>query len=85
MLCVFENGAIVYDVSTLTEEEKSRAVVVSSLPEPEQVEGKIPLLRANKLEERVYYAYVDKQLPTPTQEDYLLDLDFRVSMIELGF
>lgn len=57
---VFEGGSIVYDGSTLTEEQKSRAVAVDKLPEPEEIEGKIPVIRANLKTQEVYYEYIDK-------------------------
>ena len=57
---VFEGGSVVYDGSTISEKQKNRAVAVESLPEPEERDGKIPILRANKIEERVYYEYIDK-------------------------
>ena len=60
MIYVFEDGAVVYDESTISEEEKQKAVAVEKLPEPEQIEGKIAVLRANKAENRVYYEYIDE-------------------------
>lgn len=60
MIYVFEGGSVVYDGSTISEAQKSRAVAVESLPEPEERDGKIPILKANKIEERVFYEYIDK-------------------------
>lgn len=61
MIYVFEDGAVVYDGSRLTEAQKSKAVAVDALPMPEKIVGKDAVLKANKAEERVYYDYVDKQ------------------------
>ncbi|HZJ98483.1 MAG TPA: hypothetical protein VFC79_00665 [Tissierellaceae bacterium] len=60
MIYVFEGGSVVYDASTISETAKTRAVAVESLPDPEERDGKIPILKANKNEERVYYEYIDK-------------------------
>lgn len=60
MIYVFEGGSVVYDGSTITDEQKSKAVAVESLPVAEIIEGKIAVLKANKAEERVYYEYMDK-------------------------
>ena len=60
MIYVFEGGNVVYDGSTITEEEKTKAVAVASLPEPEQIEGKIAVLKANKATNEVYYEYIDR-------------------------
>jgi hypothetical protein len=59
MIYVFEGGSVVYDGSTISEEQKARAVVVEALPEPQTPEGKYPVLRANKATETVYYEYKD--------------------------
>lgn len=60
MIYVFEGGSVVYDASTISEASKARAVAVESLPDPEERDGKIPILKANKKDERVYYEYIDK-------------------------
>ena len=59
MIYVFEGGSIVYDGSTLNEEQKARAVAVEKLPEPKVIEGKVAILKVNK-EEGVYYEYINK-------------------------
>ena len=69
MIYVFEDGAVVYDGSTISEEEKQKAVAIEALPEPEKIEGKIAVLRANKAENRVYYEYLDEPKLAPTLED----------------
>lgn len=57
MIYVFEYGSVVYDGSTISEEQKAKAVATESLPEPEIIDGKYPVLRANKETETVYYEY----------------------------
>lgn len=59
-----------------------------SIPEPEQIAGKSGVLKYSETD-GLYYEYVS--MP-PTQEDlyeqqmdYLVDLDFRLLQIELGF
>lgn len=59
MIYVFEKGNIVYDGSTITDEQKTKAVAVEALPKPDVTEGKIAVLRANKATETVYYEYID--------------------------
>jgi hypothetical protein len=59
MIYVFEGGSVVYDGSTLTEEQKAEAVAVEALPEPEKIEGKYAQIRADKTAGTVYYEYID--------------------------
>ena len=60
MIYVFEGGSIVYDGSTISDEEKTKAVAVEQLPEkPEIPAGKMAVIRANKAEERVWWELVD--------------------------
>ena len=61
MIYVFEGGIIVYDGSTISDEQKTKAVAVEQLPEkPEIPAGKMAIIRANKAEERVWWELVDK-------------------------
>ena len=89
MIYVFEGGSVVYDGSTISEEQKTKAVVVESLPVAQVMEGKVAVLRANKTTETVYYEYVDitqPEQPTELEElaNYVLNVDFRVVMLEMG-
>ena len=60
MIYVFEGGSIVYDGSTISDEQKAKAVAVEQLPEkPEIPAGKMAVIRANKAEERVWWELVD--------------------------
>lgn len=60
MIYVFEGGSVVYDGSTISEEQKLKAVEVEALPAAEEVDGKLAILRANKERNEVYYEYIDK-------------------------
>lgn len=75
MIYVFEGGSVVYDGSTITEEQKAQAVAVEVLPEPEVIEGKMAILKASKSEERVYYDYVDKP-----KEPEIEELKYKLAM-----
>lgn len=66
MIYVGEQGNIVYDGSTITEEQKSRMVAIEVLPEPETIEGKVASIRANLETQEVYYVYEDY---VPTTEE----------------
>jgi len=59
MYFVFEEGSWIKGVNRLTEEQKSRAVAVEELPEPEEIEGKEAHLRANLETQEVYHVYTD--------------------------
>jgi hypothetical protein len=59
MIYVFPGGNVVYDGSTISDEQKAQAVAVESLPEPQTPEGKYAVIRANKATETVYYEYRD--------------------------
>ena len=37
-----------------------------------------------EIAQREYEASLPPDIPEPTQDDYMLDLDYRLSMIELG-
>jgi len=61
MIYVFEGGSIVYDGSTISDEQKTKAVAVEQLPEkPEIPAGKMAIIRVNKAEEKVWWELVDK-------------------------
>ena len=62
MIYVFEGidgASIVYDGSTLTQEQKNKAIAVESLPQKETPEGKIAVLRAKKSTNEVWWEHVD--------------------------
>ena len=72
MYYVFKEGNYVIDGVGLSEEQKSKAVVVEELPTPQPPEGKRALLRADKKTDIVYYEYVDLPADLPVLEDLLL-------------
>lgn len=57
MIYVFEQGSIVYDGSTITEEQKAKAVQVEALPEPNTPKGHYAQIRANLQTQEVFYEY----------------------------
>lgn len=59
MIYVFPQGNVVYDASLLTAEQKSQAVAVEQLPEPQTPEGKYAQIKADMATETVYYEYLD--------------------------
>lgn len=63
MIYLFENpdnnASIIYQGSTLTNEQKQRAVAIEQLPVAEKQNGKIAILKVSKSENRVWYAYQD--------------------------
>lgn len=59
MIYVFEGGSVVYDGDTLSDEQKTKAVAVETLPEQQTPEGQYTQIRADKATETVYYEYLD--------------------------
>ena len=59
MIYVFEGGSIVYDGTTITEEQKAQAVAVEELPTPEIPQGHYAQIRANLQTQEVYYEYLE--------------------------
>lgn len=91
MMYVFEGGSIVYNGSTLTEDEKLQAVEVVSLPVPEVIEGKVPELRADLENQTVFYEYVDEPKETldmqkaiAALQDENAEILFKLAMQEMG-
>lgn len=73
---------------TKEELESEGGIFVESVPEPENRPGKSATLKFSETD-GLYYEYIDRP-PTPEevasqQMDYLVDLDFRLLQIELGF
>lgn len=57
----YENSAsMVYDETILTQAEKGRGIVVENLPEKEEIEGKIAILKCRKATDEVWWEYVDE-------------------------
>lgn len=63
-------------------------IVVSSIPEPVTIVGKKAVPYCNPKTKEFWYEYEDKPLAVSeemsAQADYLMDVDFRLSMVELG-
>lgn len=80
--------SIYYNGEDLADEQKANAIVVEDVPEPDNRPGKAAILKYSETD-GLYYEYVDRPL-TPEEQsaqqmDYLVDLDFRLLQIELGF
>ena len=60
MIYVFEGGSIVYDGSTITEEQKNNAVAVEVLPVAEEREGFCSQIRANLETQELYFDYIEQ-------------------------
>lgn len=80
MIYLFENpnknASVVYDESTLAEEEKRKGVAVEELPEPETPNGKVAILKVKKSTGEIWYEYED----APTNE--IDDLKARLEATE---
>lgn len=70
MIYVFENPnnstSIVYDESTLTQEQKTKGIAIEDLPIKENILGKVAILKCRKSTNEVWYEYEDIQ---KTNED----------------
>lgn len=93
MIYLFENpgngASIVYDGSTLTEEQKARGVAVEALPEPQTPTGKIAVLKVRKSTGDVWYDYVNKpqseleQQLAALQQENLMALEAAATLYEM--
>lgn len=83
MIYIFENSAntasIVFDGTTLTEEQKTKAVIIDQLPEPQPPAGKMAVLKVKKATGEVWYEYVDK--PEAPVERRIADLEMAIAAI----
>ena len=78
----FECGAIVYDESTITEEQKNKAIGIEKPHVAESKTGKMAILKANKQKNRVYYEYVEK--PKQPELEELKNLVADLTELVLG-
>lgn len=66
------------------EELEQSGFFIDSLPEPEHIEGKIPVLYADPENKRVYYEYVDKPITIDKRvedlEQFAADLTYQLMM-----
>ena len=69
MIHIFKHGNIVYDETTLTEEEKSQAVIkIKELPKMEKRFGKRAILEFNEETQEVWYEYEDIDITVTMNE-----------------
>lgn len=62
MIYIYQNAnciSIVYEESSLTEQEKMKGIALEQLPDPEVKEGKIAVLKIDKEKNKVWYEYVE--------------------------
>lgn len=86
MFYIFENNnnnaSIVYDETTLTNEQKAKGIAIAELPTAETPEGKQAVLKCRKSTEEVWYEYVD--IPTNNTEQRIADLEIAMAAIMGG-
>ena len=66
MIYIYEGGSVIFDGSTLTEEEKNNAIVVANKPSEEFVEGKYSILKWDVEKQTAWYEYED--IPKTSEE-----------------
>ncbi|MCM3404895.1 hypothetical protein [Cytobacillus oceanisediminis] len=54
--------SIFYQENDLSSETQAQGVIIKSIPDPETIEGKAPVLYLNKLDNTLFYEYVDREL-----------------------
>lgn len=69
------NASVVFDETTLAEQEKARGITLEALPIAEEIEGKEAVLKCRKSTDEVWYEYRDK----PVDEK---ELEIRISATE---
>lgn len=76
MIYLFENpdnlASIIYDESILSDADKAKGVAVDALPEKENIEGKVVILKVRKSTGEVWYEY----------EDASVDVDDEVNVLK---
>ena len=86
MIYVFENdnndASVVYDETTLTEEQKVKGIAIAELPIEEVPKGKQAVLKCRKATEEIWYEYVD--IPTNNTEQRITDLEIAMAAIMGG-
>ncbi|WP_017435149.1 hypothetical protein [Saccharococcus caldoxylosilyticus] len=60
-------------------ELRQTGYLVESIPEPEAIPGKIPVLKFDKINERFYYEYIDRPL---TPEEEVQQLKERITLMQ---
>jgi len=86
MFYIFENNdnnaSIVYDETTLTNEQKAKGIAIAELPTAETPEGKQAVLKCKKSTGEVWYEYVD--IPVDNTEQCIADLEIAMAAIMGG-
>ena len=86
MIYLFENGdnnaSVVYDETTLTNDQKANGIAIESLPIAETPEGKQAILKCRKSTGEVWYEYVD--IPVDNTEQRIADLEIAMAAIMGG-
>lgn len=72
MIYVFENpdnnASIVFDETTLSENNKNKGIAIEQLPIAEEIEGKVAVLKCRKSTGEVWWEYEDIIIePTPLE------------------
>ncbi len=52
-------ASVIYNVNSLTDDEKQRAIILTDLPEKQTIEGKTAILKADKKQNLVWWEYID--------------------------
>jgi len=86
MIYLFENdnnnASVVYDETTLTNDQKANGIAIESLPIAETPEGKQAILKCRKSTGEVWYEYVD--IPVDNIEQRIADLEIAMAAIMGG-
>ena len=86
MIYVFENdnndASVVYDETTLTEEQKVKGIAIAELPIEEVPKGKQAVLKCKKSTGEVWYEYID--IPVDNTEQRIADLEIAMAAIMGG-
>lgn len=83
MIYIYEGGSIIYDGSTLTEEQKNKAIIVAEQPEKEDIEGKHAVLRYDKKTGEVWYEYEDIP-PTLGEKEDTKIAELETALLEMS-
>jgi hypothetical protein len=78
MFRVWEDGRW-HREDLLPEEDRVGGFLVESIPEPEQIEGKIPKLKVDSEQKQIYYEYVDKPV---SPEEKIVQLEQEIATLE---
>jgi len=84
VILVFHSGGRVerihYKPELLSQEQRANGIEVDAVPEPEQREGKIPVLHVSAQTKELWYEYVDRPLTELEQQMAALHADNLVAL-----